>query len=596
MIFVTFIFYFKGCRKLLKDIGNPIAILESYNSENINNNFEKLNNELLSDPTFGNLWYEYEKTLIKTKNDEGIDEVYSTIDSGYFINDNNIIEPRMNMQFYNSVPGSLTGLGILGTFLGLTIGLGQIDLGSNDVQVLKDGIKGLLSGVATAFSTSLWGIFFSLIFTFLLKYQIKKIQSKIGKLNDSFEHLFIRKTPENILVEMLNQSRQQTLELKNFNDELALSIAEALDERLASRLTPTFDKLLLAIEELSDAGTSKIAESISKSAGQEIAQLSEILSQVKDTFESTANNSQDMQQRINESFSKHITVMADTINDLLNNVAKNQQLMNDTTQEKVNQIISKIEESITHQNEWLRETTSQAGEMFAKQIGNISSELSGMLSKFEEQTSLNIGEMHNQTKAMSDSVKTVIGEVTEQYNNERTQMIDLLQRFENTLQQTDTIIKQAGQVAASFENAAQPVMDSTNELRKTLSDLQVYMKGFSDTVIKSQDQMSEYSENNQRTLDIIQAALDKTQSAWQAYENKFNVIRDDLEAVFDEIANGLREYRQETGEGIQNYLNLLDEYLNRATGTLAGVIEELSGTVTDLESTVAKLRNGKSLN
>jgi hypothetical protein len=379
MILVTFNFYFRGCKRLLKGISNAIAIVQNYNFENINNNFEKLSGELSADPILGDLWSEYDKTLIKIKNDEGIDEVYSTIDSSYFINDNNIIESRMNIQFYNAIPGSLTGLGILGTFIGLTIGLGQIDLGSNDVQVLKDGIKGLLSGVATAFSTSLWGISLSLLFTFLLKHQIKKLQSKIAELNHFIEKLFIRKTPENILVEMLRQSRQQTLELKNFNDELAISIAEALDERLASRLTPTFDKLLFAIEELNNAGTSKIAESISEGAGHEIAQLGEILNQVKNTFENTANNSQNIQERINESISKHITVMADTVNNLLNNVAKNQQSINDSTQEKINQIISKIDENIIHQRDWMKETILHAGDELLKQVKSVTDQVKDKL-------------------------------------------------------------------------------------------------------------------------------------------------------------------------------------------------------------------------
>lgn len=70
---------------------------------------------------------------------------------------------RVGMSFFNSgVAGTLTGLGILGTFLGLSMGLGAFS--GDDIFTISDNVGSLLSGMKVAFHTSVYGIFFSLVF------------------------------------------------------------------------------------------------------------------------------------------------------------------------------------------------------------------------------------------------------------------------------------------------------------------------------------------------------------------------------------------------------------------------------------------------
>ncbi|MDE6203547.1 MAG: MotA/TolQ/ExbB proton channel family protein, partial [Lachnospiraceae bacterium] len=70
---------------------------------------------------------------------------------------------RAGMNFFNSgISGTLTGLGILGTFLGLSLGLGAFS--GDDIFTISDNVGSLLSGMKVAFHTSVYGIFFSLVF------------------------------------------------------------------------------------------------------------------------------------------------------------------------------------------------------------------------------------------------------------------------------------------------------------------------------------------------------------------------------------------------------------------------------------------------
>jgi hypothetical protein len=66
-------------------------------------------------------------------------------------------------------PNLLTTLGILGTFLGITIGLWNFE-----VTKLEASIPNLLGGMKTAFITSLFGMFFSLLFKHLTLRELDK--------------------------------------------------------------------------------------------------------------------------------------------------------------------------------------------------------------------------------------------------------------------------------------------------------------------------------------------------------------------------------------------------------------------------------------
>ena len=92
---------------------------------------------------------------------------------------------RAGMNFFNSgISGTLTGLGILGTFLGLSMGLGAFS--GDDIFTISDNVGFLLSGMKVAFHTSVYGILFSLVFNFVYR----SIMSDAYEVLDEFLCVF----------------------------------------------------------------------------------------------------------------------------------------------------------------------------------------------------------------------------------------------------------------------------------------------------------------------------------------------------------------------------------------------------------------------
>ena len=92
---------------------------------------------------------------------------------------------QVGMSYYNSaISGTMTGLGILGTFIGLSIGLGSFN--GNDIYTISDNVGPLLDGMKVAFHTSVYGIFFSLIFTFVYRAIISDAHEKLDEFLDCY--------------------------------------------------------------------------------------------------------------------------------------------------------------------------------------------------------------------------------------------------------------------------------------------------------------------------------------------------------------------------------------------------------------------------
>lgn len=93
---------------------------------------------------------------------------------------------QVGMSHFNSaVAGTLTGIGILGTFLGLSMGLGSFS--GNDIYTISDNVGPLLNGMKVAFHTSVYGIFFSLIFSFIYRGMMADAYQKLENFHKAFK-------------------------------------------------------------------------------------------------------------------------------------------------------------------------------------------------------------------------------------------------------------------------------------------------------------------------------------------------------------------------------------------------------------------------
>lgn len=129
----------------------------------------------------------FDKYRLRVKSAKAKRQAVSSCDLEEYINED--LLDRVGMNFFNSgISGTLTGLGILGTFLGLSMGLGAFS--GDDIFTISDNVGALLSGMKVAFHTSVYGIFFSLVFNFVYR----SIMSDAYEVLDEFLCVFRQTT------------------------------------------------------------------------------------------------------------------------------------------------------------------------------------------------------------------------------------------------------------------------------------------------------------------------------------------------------------------------------------------------------------------
>lgn len=101
---------------------------------------------LFRQKTLDNLFKDYKNKVEQQKED---DEIVSDVEE--YINED-VLSLRTWQGFVLQIPGILTGLGILGTFIGLITGISSI--GFSSVEAALESIAVLLGGIETAFYTS----------------------------------------------------------------------------------------------------------------------------------------------------------------------------------------------------------------------------------------------------------------------------------------------------------------------------------------------------------------------------------------------------------------------------------------------------------
>ena len=81
------------------------------------------------DKDIGFLWMEFDETLVEVQRGENL-QIRNTLDAGHFFNSHTLASGVTENRLVAAVPGFLTALGVIGTFIGLQLGLGQLELGA----------------------------------------------------------------------------------------------------------------------------------------------------------------------------------------------------------------------------------------------------------------------------------------------------------------------------------------------------------------------------------------------------------------------------------------------------------------------------------
>lgn len=195
------------------------------------------------------------------------------------------VETYVHRGILEMIPDILTSLGILGTFVGLVMGLRSFD--PSGYEQMAGSITPLINGIKVAFITSIYGISLSLSFSFNLRSEFSNLSTLIEEFLDVY-YLNVRPPYE-------VDSLSRLLEGQKSREEMAKDLTSVFVEQMAKSfeevITPAYDRMT--------NGINQVVASFTQSQAQVMTQVCEAVVQ-------------QMRSELNDDFAK----LSDTIQNL----------------------------------------------------------------------------------------------------------------------------------------------------------------------------------------------------------------------------------------------------------------------------------------
>lgn len=584
VIVVIFLFYVFRLLSVTRRIRRKLESLSKDFSEEV----------IKKDKLFKQVWTDYQESFIEFNGGKKTDEF-----SYDYFNEKHLLSANTNLRLINSIPATLVGFGILGTFIGLTYGISNFQTSST--EQIKDSIETLLSGMGTAFVSSIYGMLLSLVFTFFERIQVNSLHNSIHslcyKLDKKFRiskederlielkrqerllnEYFIFKDengngvkPGNIFRDIFNENKKQSVALQAFSTDLANLIEAGFEKILTDPDKKELHSLIIELKKSTDLMKTAIETEIQKLGDKLQDPATDMIEKVLDDLKGALGN------MVND-FNKSVSGSA---KDEIENLTK---------------LLGQAGSSLTDFPSKLELMTDNLNENF-KGLQDVVQQISKQtLQQSEHSTE----QMKNQVEEMSEILKNKVGdlqvgqEVLMTKQTENLQVSEkLLNSFNSSIERLNDLSNQVHETVSSFSKVQSELNSASGQLKSITDNVLSSSNSFKEAQLKFAQHSNEFLKNNASTIEEIQKSLKQAKDLQGQYSDKFGIIEKGLQGIFQQINTGLEDYRDTIGESVGTFLGKYTEALTEATQSLSTAASKYEDTAEELIEQLSKLQSGR---
>lgn len=402
-------------------------------------------------------WLEFEETLHDQSEifdgESHVSRVRATAPSSYFFSAQKIIETPLRTEYFKHLPGILTGIGIIGTFAGLMLGLYHFD--PSDPSKVQESVSGLLTDVLYAFAGSMCSIVVAMVITHSEKENLRLCIEALEKLTDGIDRIFDAGVSEEYLADLVRHTQESSTQTRLLKDSLVTDLREMLQNLVDTQVRENL----------------KLAETLSssyKDSGRDIAV------QISDAIES--------------SFREPLTQLAKSVQTATGDQSGKVQTL---LQDVLIAFMQKLEGTFGSQFSGMQEMLQQSITSMQQMQGMFSGLVQDMRSASEssgqavqDQLAKTLAEMHSNQSLMQSATNEMVGSLQAAVSN---------------------IGKQGEQAGSRMGNQIEKIFAESEARQQAMAEqMQLFVDGLKDSVGKGQhDTMERIAE----TVDQLGAHL-----------------------------------------------------------------------------------------
>lgn len=555
--------------------------------------------------------------------------------SNYF-NSTQLLQKSKGIPFLTSASNILVGLGVFGTFLGLTVGISGFDTTTSDA--IKDSIQGLLSGMGSAFLTSLWGMFLSLIMTMIEKYQIGRLQITLHrlcyeidakyKLNKEdeinireyemiklYDRYFTyqdeegnKSTVANLLHSNYIAIDQMKGAMQSFSSDLAVKIDAGFESILQSEslqeILPALHSVKMEISNLGNDLKSPATDMVDRIVGELGGAISGMMAEMqKSVSDSTSKNLTHITELLVSS-SQALVELPESLKNMTSDLNNSFDQMKLKIHEASEQTYVQSKNSVNTAQEMMINTAEQMNKQFETMTINLSDVFSNIGQKLDSIANASTTKSQETFDELHSLVQATTKASQEQVTLNQSKQSELFKEQQETLQALQILVHQFQESVknmTSVNSAVGTTIKQTAELQAGVSSSCNQLAGFSDIIkrssdnfVLSQEQFRKYTEsfisNNMNLVDELQKLVSESIHSTTKNVERYGTINEGIEGIFNKIHEGLVQYQRTIEDGVKNSLNSFTESLTSSSEALSGAANTHTDLLEELISVVDKIK------
>ena len=533
------------CRQSIYKIRKSSALLEG----------------LLNNPRTKKLAKEYQLGICF---EDGDAKKTNELAESYFNSGTLIVACRINRQAMSAAAGMLVGIGVLGTFLGLSYSVTGFDASTS--EKILDSIQRLLPGMGTAFFTSLMGMILSSIYILAEKKILSVFSKEIANIADALnEQYYIADIRAN------EKLIEKVIKKFSFQDENGNIWSPG---NMLHRIDSFNDRQTTALENLTEEfyenATSKAVKPLLDEVNRATSTLAEKIDRLAQSVQSPGDN-----------------MVNGVINDLRNSIGEMVRELKDyvahETSEKINALGSQIDVAMKA-IAMLPESLEKMSSNLKSNVNGLTENLNASMHQMEQiVTSINkdSAELGRNLVSRQSEVSSNIVVLVDSFKAAIKENVVVLERLQKTVNDIQKLQDTTSSVASEMNDASQ-------NITKSITNLESAQQSFVADYRQSADLTKNTFENIGNKIKESDSSMRLIVESSKGVADSFAKLKSEMIDVFNQYEEGLVQYRNAVANNTGEILDKYTESVKKAIDSLGGAIDQLQETLEDIEFTKKK--------
>ncbi|MHB8501150.1 MAG: hypothetical protein ACYDCG_01605 [Candidatus Acidiferrales bacterium] len=551
-------------------------------------------------------WNNFAAYVVSRRQAAGDEQCWTSESADSAFSEDALYGSRINLGFYTSLPGIVTGTGLLFTFLAILVAL--LDVKITESQQIT-GLDLLIQGLSGKFVSSIAALLSATIFLLCERVLLHRLARARLDMIEVLNAFVPKLTSARLLAELQRDISEQSVAFRSFNSDLSAKLKQGFSEGIG----PTIQRMVESIEALNNhlrAAETQKQESITGSFGSLVQGLQQSITsslqtmgdRFKESLSGTANDefsrvteslggAARLLENMNAQFVGTQTAMAELVNLAKNSTAE--QLALGKTQ--VEDLTNVLKQFMVHMNESAGSSVNQMAATLTGVVHDLSNKVGDLGVKMAET-------LHKNAEHASSTAAAVVDRADKWSSQSAHQLEHLIGQLEshskNTKEIENTLMATLGLFNSSLSQYAS-LNAGLNKIANEVNAMASAAAGAAHSATESQKSLQQISVQTASQLERLAEANQRQQAVWTGIQEsmkQFQMIFGQTERAASELLNQISghttSYLEVTKKGYDEVVRVADEHFTQAAKKLGASVNELDEYLQDLTETLANVKGG----